>query len=642
MSNRRNGRMSRTIAVMATAALSGGLVALTATPAQAAALTVDSIDDTAIPGDDVCTLREAIANADTNSDTTDGDCAAGSGADTITFASTATGTITLVAQLPVVTDAEGLTITGPGAAELAISGNDVVRLFEVQSNASLSLSGLTLTDGRAASGDGGAILNHGTVTVISAIVTGNSATFSGGAIDTDGTLTLTDSTFSGNTAEITGGGAIRGRAGTVQISGSSFTANSGSVGGAIETSGFLSVTDSSFESNASTGSGGAVSANALTVSGSVFTGNTAGSNGDGGAIQTTGTGLLTVTESTFTGNRSGFGGGAIQTLFGTDLAIVRSTFAENSATQFGGAIEANRALTITLSTFDRNSAPRGGAVWATTTLQPVSVRNSTFSDNTATSGAASLHRQNGPVSGSGSIFSVAADQVNCAGTGTVTDDGSNIDSGDSCGFTAPADAAWGSNVDASLSALADNGGPTETLLPSAGSPAIDAIEPGELRCPGASPANDDLDTDQRGVVRPQGPKCDIGAVEVEAEPTVYTVSAFGKPVKSESGTTRLKAGETLPLKFSVTDSDGERITDLQGEDVTVGVLLTTCGTTVVAVDVEFPAGSALLLRNDGSYQIDVKTQKAWAGLCGTVTVRTPNDGERSANVEITGAGRGRG
>ena len=65
-------------------------------------------------------------------------------------------------------------------------------------------------------------------------------------------------------------------------------------------------------------------------------------------------------------------------------------------------------------------------------------------------------------------------------------------------------------VQETLGALADNGGPTPTraLLP--GSPAIDA----------GSCASDAAD-DQRGVARPQGDGCDIGAFEYEGSGTTY-------------------------------------------------------------------------------------------------------------------------
>ena len=64
-------------------------------------------------------------------------------------------------------------------------------------------------------------------------------------------------------------------------------------------------------------------------------------------------------------------------------------------------------------------------------------------------------------------------------------------------------------VDPQLGPLADNGGPTQTMLPQPGSPAIDKIPAGQGPCSGPNLR------DQRGVARPQGNNCDIGAVEVE-------------------------------------------------------------------------------------------------------------------------------
>jgi hypothetical protein len=75
--------------------------------------------------------------------------------------------------------------------------------------------------------------------------------------------------------------------------------------------------------------------------------------------------------------------------------------------------------------------------------------------------------------------------------------GWNLDSGTSCGFTAPGDAQA---VDPLLGTLADNGGPTRTRKPGVGSPAI-----------GTGTCNTPLD--QRGIARPQGGSCDKGSVE---------------------------------------------------------------------------------------------------------------------------------
>jgi hypothetical protein len=100
---------------------------------------------------------------------------------------------------------------------------------------------------------------------------------------------------------------------------------------------------------------------------------------------------------------------------------------------------------------------------------------------------------------------IVADNVvdNCSDS--VESLGYNLTDDTSCALAEPTDLVV---ADAMLGPLQDNGGPTEThdLLP--GSPAIDA---GSMDCPPP-------DTDQRGVARPQGAACDIGAVEYLPEP----------------------------------------------------------------------------------------------------------------------------
>ena len=87
-----------------------------------------------------------------------------------------------------------------------------------------------------------------------------------------------------------------------------------------------------------------------------------------------------------------------------------------------------------------------------------------------------------------------------AGSGAVTSDGHNLSSDASCtGWNRPGDQT---DKPAQLGPLADNGGPTLTHLPIVGSPLIDGGQ-----CLPYVP------TDQRGVARPFGAKCDIGAVE---------------------------------------------------------------------------------------------------------------------------------
>src|SRR5262249_36427152 len=133
--------------------------------------------------------------------------------DTVVFARHLHGTITLTSgELQV---GQNVTIRGPGADRLAISGNHAARVLEVSGGADVSLSGLTLEDGLAngpdsgsLSGNGGGIYVDGaaTLTLIDAVVTGNTANAasadtghfafvagSGGGIYNAGTLTILDS-----------------------------------------------------------------------------------------------------------------------------------------------------------------------------------------------------------------------------------------------------------------------------------------------------------------------------------------------------------------------------------------------------------------------------------------------------------------
>src|SRR5690606_28129492 len=90
--------------------------------------------------------------------------------------------------------------------------------------------------------------------------------------------------------------------------------------------------------------------------------------------------------------------------------------------------------------------------------------------------------------------------------------GYNFSDDTSCGLTAATDRQGAG--DPQLGPLAANGGPTMTRLPAATSPLVDAIPVASCRDDGAS----DVTTDQRGVTRPQGSGCDIGAVELEQAP----------------------------------------------------------------------------------------------------------------------------
>ncbi|MFY9569896.1 MAG: hypothetical protein WAV20_00680, partial [Blastocatellia bacterium] len=107
-------------------------------------------------------LRQAIINANTNL-----------GADTIIFQGGLTGTITLTSgQLPTIT--ENLTITGPGAPVITVSGNHASGIFEIASVVQVTISDLTISNGFVFAG-GGILNNGGTLSVSNSTLSGSSS-----------------------------------------------------------------------------------------------------------------------------------------------------------------------------------------------------------------------------------------------------------------------------------------------------------------------------------------------------------------------------------------------------------------------------------------------------------------------------------
>jgi hypothetical protein len=178
-------------------------------------LTVTSIKDNG-PG----SLRAEIAAAKNN--------------DMIVFSPKLDGkTITLAGSELDIT--KNLTIQGPGADQLTIIGGGNSRVFEVAPNTTVTLSGLTISNGLGVAanhfvnpnnpldGYGGGILNQGTLTVSGCTLSDNFTNYGGGIYNT-GTLTVTGCTVSGNHAEYRGGGILND--GTLTVTGSLFSNNS--------------------------------------------------------------------------------------------------------------------------------------------------------------------------------------------------------------------------------------------------------------------------------------------------------------------------------------------------------------------------------------------------------------------------------
>jgi LPXTG-site transpeptidase (sortase) family protein len=346
-------------------------------PAYAAGYVVNSLSDT-IANDSFCTLREAIQEANNGADT---DCpgSPSSANDTITFS--VSGTITLTSgTLPNIVSGQG-TLTINGGGNITISGGGSVQVMVVNSGANLTLQNLTIANGNAGSGNGGGILNDGTLTVTNSTFSGNSADFDGGGIfNNNGSLTVTNSTFSNNNADY-GGGILND--GTLTVTNSTFSNNNAYYGGGIlNYNGALTVTNSTFAGNSATYDGGGIYnyAGTLTVTNSTFSNNSA--TNDGGGIYNDDSGTLSVTKSTFSDNSAGNEGGGILN-YGT-LTVTNATFSGNSANYYGGGIENYGTLTVTNSTFSGNSVDygSGGGIYNDyeATLNNTIIANSTGGD----------------------------------------------------------------------------------------------------------------------------------------------------------------------------------------------------------------------------------------------------------------------
>jgi hypothetical protein len=345
-------------------------------------------------------------------------------------------------------------------------------------------------------------------------------------------MTLSGITLTHGRVDSAKGGAIDVPAGrTLNLTNCLVTANSTtgtssadiflSAGGAISVAGTLNIQNSFISNNTASAPAGAIYAAAtatLSIINSQVTGNQVTSFG--GALYCGASVLVTITNSTFFGNQSGTGGGGAIAFSNTKAVISGCTFFGNTTLGAGGAMVTNARVGATIgienSTFSGNTADFAGAFYAQ--AGTTDLRNVTITANTA-------HRAGGGFNNPGAPIIllrnsiVAANTVTLPGgadcSGPVVSNGYNlIGDTDSCTGLSLTDITGRS---AALDTLSVNGGATLTHLPFVSSPAVDAGNP--AGCLGLSGAN--LTLDQRGQSRPFGPRCDIGAVELQiAAPAV--------------------------------------------------------------------------------------------------------------------------
>jgi CSLREA domain-containing protein len=414
---RRLDRAARRAAVLARrgrllAGATLGATTLLAANAQAATYVVNTTaDSTDGSCGSPCSLRDAIIAANADGTT-----------DTITFAPSVTGTIDLGSALPI-TSQHGLTIQGPGAGSLTISGQGSTGIFKITSSGDPlsnpnSISGLTLTKG-STSDPGGAVSDQSLVplALTNDVITKSTSTNSdsqggGGGVFAEGPTAIISSTISGNTAAHGGGVEINpayfgssepkyGLTLTIErstiadnhaLDGSSGAGPVGGGGGVAAYGSELVVRNSTVSGNTSAGSGGGiadVSKYGLKVSQSTLSGNTA--NDLGGGISDEGWiggkkyDPTEISASTISGNKAQFGAGVgiVQYTYGPltsggapgePVTIEASTISRNHGTpprtghgrSFGGGLGVFGSLAspfrLVDSTVSGNTADRGGGV----------------------------------------------------------------------------------------------------------------------------------------------------------------------------------------------------------------------------------------------------------------------------------------
>jgi hypothetical protein len=396
-------------------------------------------------------------------------------------------TITLASQLTI---GKSMTITGRGEGQTIVQSNAnpdtaTYRVLEVSAGNTVTLSNMTIRNGKTADGasgsdgdDGGGILNAGT-------------------------LTIEDCTISNNYTGDGGDGGMMG--------------GSGGSGAGLYSTGSMTISESTLTSN-TTGDGGngdemggwggsgagLYSTDSMTISESTISNNTAGSGsgapeGDGAGIYLY-SGTVGITNSTISGNTNAYRGGGIYN-DNSALTLTNCTLSGNACVGKGGGIyhEANSTTVSSCTIANNTSGYRAGGVYLD--WQNLFIKNTIIANNSAVSDAADFYHYGGTLTNNGY-------------NAVETQSGSDFVNGSNGCIT-------GTTCGENLSTiLADNGGSTLTLALSSGSVAINTIPQDTSGSGGGDTYNGCPPCDQRIYSRPDGDEetdnRDIGAYEYGA------------------------------------------------------------------------------------------------------------------------------
>lgn len=529
-------------------------------------------------------------------------------ADTITFDPTVFSTprtISFLSITPQILAAGGpLTITGPGASQLTVRRDPgaatTFRVFDSLSP-TLTMSGFTVSGGNVAA-DGAGLQASGNILLDGMVFTGNQTTgaFDGGAIRVNaaGTLFVRNSTITGNTAGQSGGGIYFASGGSLVVESSTISGNLAN--GAATTNGGAGI---NFRGTVTASPPTGFTANTLLIRNSTISGNVAASQGGGIFLDTTFTGSLQVANSTIANNTAGQSGGGVHLVTGGGSILVDNSTISGNTSSASGA-----------------NAGGGGIARTSTTAGSVTIRNSVVSGNLNPGAGV---RPDIAVGASGTTlnanFSALGDTTGLTLSGTS---GNNI---------------TGAGIN--LGPLQDNGGPTFTMLPGAGSTLIDAGS-NALIFPG-------LLNDQRGpglqrTFNSGSPNVDIGSVEVQpvgipsAVGTAPTVSVAGATTHTITVVYADLTGTNKGIDVSsvIGNNNAIRVTGPNGFDVPatyVSISAGTNGTPRTATYTITAPGGAFDGFDNGTYSIVVQANQVKdidntfvpAGTVGTFDVLIP-------------------
>jgi hypothetical protein len=368
----------------------------------------------------------------------------------------------------------------------------------------------------------------------------------GGGVELDnGGMSMTDSTVSGNHAGVGGAGGAGGKGGnggdgnTIGDGGDSH-GGGGGVGGQ---SGGMSMSPS----------------DTVTIARTSISGNVAGDGGAGGAGGTGGTGTTAGTSQGGGAGQGGDGGGGTGDSFGLTNATIAANRAGAGGKGGAGGHGPNGSK-------PGDGGKGGGAAgFFANGGTPVFTHVTVASNLVGAGGAPGAQgnagsgvNQTGASGAAGTVGGIdASGATNLGLTNTIVANNTAPQCAGSFAGASAGNLEFPNNSSCLgvlvtsnplLGALADNGGLTPTMMLGAGSPAIDKVT---LGCVAA---------DQRGVPRPRGASCDIGAVE-KSPPTATTQgsSALTPTAATVLGTANARhVRATYRFQYGTTTASGRQ------------------------------------------------------------------------------------